>query len=113
MSQFLSPLVNGRTDAWGGSLENRARMLLDVVRDIGTAVEPSFAVAVKPNAADFQRGGFDVDHARRVIAMLAPLGVDLGRLSNVSPAPVRLLSRPHRPGTDAGGRAGRAAGATG
>jgi 2,4-dienoyl-CoA reductase-like NADH-dependent reductase (Old Yellow Enzyme family) len=49
LSQFLSPLVNIRTDAWGGPLENRARMLLDVVRAIRARVSPSFAVAVKLN----------------------------------------------------------------
>nr|WP_324606261.1 hypothetical protein [Streptomyces globisporus] len=56
LSQFLSPLVNRRTDRWGGSLENRARLLLDVVRAVRAAVSPSFAVAVKLNSADFQRG---------------------------------------------------------
>ncbi|MFF7984911.1 hypothetical protein ACFZDK_38345 [Streptomyces sp. NPDC007901] len=75
LSQFLSPLVNRRTDRWGGPLENRARMLLDVVRAVRAAVPPEFAVAVKLNSADFQRGGFDVDDARRVIALLEPLGV--------------------------------------
>ncbi|MGW6274774.1 NADH:flavin oxidoreductase/NADH oxidase family protein [Streptomyces sp. NPDC055060] len=84
LSQFLSPLVNRRSDQWGGSLENRARMLLDVVRAVRAAVSPSFAVAVKLNSADFQRGGFDADDARQVIAMLEPLGVDLVELSGGS-----------------------------
>ncbi|KOX01589.1 MULTISPECIES: NADH:flavin oxidoreductase/NADH oxidase family protein [unclassified Streptomyces] len=84
LSQFLSPLVNKRTDQWGGSLENRARMLLDIVRAVRAAVSPSFAVAVKLNSADFQRGGFDADDARQVIAMLEPLGVDLVELSGGS-----------------------------
>ncbi|MFC9496863.1 NADH:flavin oxidoreductase/NADH oxidase family protein [Streptomyces sp. NPDC056982] len=84
LSQFLSPLVNKRTDQWGGSLENRARMLLDVVRAVREAVSPSFAVAVKLNSADFQRGGFDADDARQVIEMLEPLGVDLVELSGGS-----------------------------
>ncbi|MFF2507569.1 NADH:flavin oxidoreductase/NADH oxidase family protein [Streptomyces sp. NPDC058067] len=84
LSQFLSPLVNKRTDAWGGSLENRARMLLDVVRAVRATVSPSFAVAVKLNSADFQRGGFDADDARQVIEMLEPLGVDLVELSGGS-----------------------------
>ncbi|MGW2531277.1 oxidoreductase, partial [Streptomyces sp. NPDC001595] len=57
LSQFLSPLVNKRTDRWGGLLENRARLLLDIVRAVRAAVSPSFAVAVKLNSADFQRGG--------------------------------------------------------
>ncbi|MFD8649113.1 NADH:flavin oxidoreductase/NADH oxidase family protein [Streptomyces mirabilis] len=84
LSQFLSPLVNKRTDAWGGSLENRSRMLLDIVRAVRAAVSPSFAVAVKLNSADFQRGGFSADDARLVIEMLAPLGVDLVELSGGS-----------------------------
>ena len=84
LSQFLSPLVNKRTDRLGGSLENRARLLLDVVRRIRATVSPGFAVAVKLNSADFQRGGFDADDAGRVIAMLAPLGVDIVELSGGS-----------------------------
>jgi 2,4-dienoyl-CoA reductase-like NADH-dependent reductase (Old Yellow Enzyme family) len=81
LSQFLSPLSNRRTDQWGGSLENRARLLLDVVRAIRSTVGSSFAVAVKLNSADFQRGGFDAYDAQQVIAMLEPLGVDLVELS--------------------------------
>ncbi|KAB2812083.1 NADH:flavin oxidoreductase/NADH oxidase family protein [Pimelobacter simplex] len=84
LSQFLSPLTNRRTDDWGGSLENRARLLLDVVRATRAAVSPGFAVAVKLNSADFQRGGFDADDARAVIDLLAPLGVDLVELSGGS-----------------------------
>lgn len=94
LSQFLSPLVNRRTDAWGGSLENRARMLLDVVRAVRAAVPPAFAVAVKLNSADFQRGGFDADDARQVIAMLAPLGVDLVELSGGSYESPAMTGRP-------------------
>ncbi|ROP55058.1 NADH:flavin oxidoreductase/NADH oxidase family protein [Streptomyces sp. PanSC9] len=94
LSQFLSPLVNKRTDQWGGSLENRARMLLDVVRAVRAAVSPSFAVAVKLNSADFQRGGFDADDARQVIAMLAPLGVDLVELSGGSYESPAMSGRP-------------------
>ena len=84
LSQFLSPLSNQRTDEWGGSLENRARLLLDIVRAIRSVVAPTFAVAVKLNSADFQRGGFDADDAATVIAMLAPLGVDVVELSGGS-----------------------------
>lgn len=94
LSQFLSPLVNQRTDAWAGPLENRARMLLDVVRVVRAAVSPSFAVAVKLNSADFQRGGFDTDDARQVIAMLQPLGVDLVELSGGSYESPAMTGRP-------------------
>ena len=61
LSQFLSPLANQRTDNWGGSLENRARLLLDIVRDIRAIVGRQFAVAVKLNSADFQRGAPPTD----------------------------------------------------
>ncbi len=84
LSQFLSPLSNKRQDAWGGALENRARLLLDIVRGIRAAVAPGFAVSVKLNSADFQRGGFSPEDARAVVAMLAPLGVDLVELSGGS-----------------------------
>lgn len=94
LSQFLSPLVNKRTDRWGGSLENRARLLLDVVRRIRATVSPGFAVAVKLNSADFQRGGFDADDAARVIAMLAPLGVDVVELSGGSYESPAMAGRP-------------------
>jgi 2,4-dienoyl-CoA reductase-like NADH-dependent reductase (Old Yellow Enzyme family) len=84
LSQFLSPLTNKRQDRWGGSLENRARLLVDVVRSVRRAVAPTFAVSVKLNSADFQRGGFGPEDARRVIEQLGPLGVDLVELSGGS-----------------------------
>lgn len=94
LSQFLTPLVNDRTDDYGGSLEKRARMLLDAVRAIREAVSREFAVAVKLNSADFQRGGFDADDARRVIAWLEPLGVDLVELSGGSYESPAMTGRP-------------------
>lgn len=91
LSQFLSPLANHRTDRWGGSLENRARLLLDIVRGVRAAVSPAFAVSVKLNSADFQRGGFSPEDAQAVVAMLSPLGVDLVELSGGSyEAPVMM-----------------------
>ncbi len=94
VSQFLSPLVNKRTDEWGGSLENRARLLLDIARAVRRAVSCSFAVAVKLNSADFQRGGFGVKDAEQVIAMLEPLGVDLVELSGGSYESPAMAGRP-------------------
>jgi 2,4-dienoyl-CoA reductase-like NADH-dependent reductase (Old Yellow Enzyme family) len=94
ISQFLSPLVNQRSDEWGGGLENRARLLLDVVRAIREVVSCTFAVAVKLNSADFQRGGFDAQDAARVIAMLEPHGVDLVELSGGSYESPAMSGRP-------------------
>lgn len=84
LSQFLSPLANHRKDRWGGSLEHRARLLLDIVRGVRGAVGPGFSVSVKLNSADFQRGGFSPEDARAVVRMLGPLGVDLVELSGGS-----------------------------
>lgn len=84
VNQFLSPLTNQRTDQWGGSLENRARLLLEIVSAVRAVVSPHFAVAVKLNSADFQRGGFTTDDARQVVEMLGRLQVDLVELSGGS-----------------------------
>lgn len=84
LSQFLSPLTNRRTDAWGGPLENRARFLLDVVKAVRARVSPGFCVAVKLNSADFQRGGFDASDAKQVVQWLNELAVDLVELSGGS-----------------------------
>ncbi|MES2106334.1 MAG: NADH:flavin oxidoreductase/NADH oxidase family protein [Pseudomonadota bacterium] len=84
VSQFLSPLTNRRDDEWGGSLANRARLLLEIVRAVRARVSPEFCVAVKLNSADFQRGGFSEDDARQVILLLNELPVDLVELSGGS-----------------------------
>jgi 2,4-dienoyl-CoA reductase-like NADH-dependent reductase (Old Yellow Enzyme family) len=94
LSQFLSPLTNRRTDQWGGSLPNRARLLLDVVDAVRSSVSPTFAVAVKLNSADFQRGGFDAQDAHRVIDLLEPFGVDLVELSGGSYESPAMSGRP-------------------
>lgn len=84
LSQFLSPLSNKRQDQWGGSLENRARLLIDIVKGIRAAVAAEFIVAVKLNSADFQRGGFSPDDAKAVVQMLNHFNVDLIELSGGS-----------------------------
>ena len=84
LNQFLSPLTNQRSDQWGGSLENRARLLLEIVKAVRGVVSPGFAVAVKLNSADFQRGGFSADDAQQVVRLLNELDVDLVELSGGS-----------------------------
>jgi 2,4-dienoyl-CoA reductase-like NADH-dependent reductase (Old Yellow Enzyme family) len=81
LSQFLSGHINQRADEWGGSPRNRARLLLRIVREIAAAVSPRFALAVKLNASDFQRGGFSEDEAVDVVRMLSEERVDLIEVS--------------------------------
>jgi 2,4-dienoyl-CoA reductase-like NADH-dependent reductase (Old Yellow Enzyme family) len=80
-NQFLSPLVNQRTDRWGGSLENRMRLLVETVREIRAATCDQFLIAVKLNSADFQRGGFDSDDSLTVARALDKEGIDLLEIS--------------------------------
>ena len=84
ISQFLSPLTNKREDSWGGSLENRAKILTTVLKEIRQACGDNFDLAVKLNSADFQRGGFDIDDATQVIKMFEPLNIDMVELSGGS-----------------------------
>lgn len=84
VSQFLSPRVNQRQDQWGGSIENRARLLLKIIERVKQQVNDNFALSVKLNSADFQRGGFDLEDAKAVIAMLQPYHLDLIEISGGS-----------------------------
>lgn len=81
LSQFLSPKTNQRTDKWGGNIDNRARLLLEVVEATRKAVRPTFPISVKLNSADFQRGGFEETDALQVIKALTNRGVDLLEIS--------------------------------
>lgn len=84
LNQFLSPLTNRRNDQWGGSLQNRARLLFDIVRAVRAAVSADFCVTVKLNSADFQKGGFDKDDAKWVVEQLGDMSVDLVEVSGGS-----------------------------
>lgn len=81
LSNFLSPLANARDDDYGGSLENRARLLLEIVAAVRAAVGTEFPVSVKINSADFQRGGFSEDESLQVVRWLSAAGVDLLEIS--------------------------------
>ncbi|GEN98991.1 NADH oxidoreductase [Novosphingobium sediminis] len=84
LSQFLSPRANLRTDQWGGSLENRARMLLAVIARVRAGVGPAFPIGVKLNSADFQKGGFAFEDSMVVARWLQDAGVDLLEISGGS-----------------------------
>lgn len=91
LSEFLSPRVNTRNDEWGGSLENRARLLLETVRAVRASVGPDYPVAVKLNSADFQKGGFSFEDCLQVIEMLNAEGLDLLEISGGNYEQPRLL----------------------
>lgn len=76
LSQFLSPFFNKRSDEYGGNLENRARIILEIIKNIKKAVGDKFAVLVKINSDDFLPGGFNTDEMIQVSAMFEKAGVD-------------------------------------
>lgn len=84
LSQFLSPRANIRTDQWGGSLENRARMLMQVIARVRQGVGRDFPIGVKLNSADFQKGGFAFEDSIIVAGWLQAAGVDLLEISGGS-----------------------------
>lgn len=94
LSQFLSPLTNLRIDEWGGSLENRARLLVEIVRAVRARVSPGFGVGVKLNSSDFQKGGFSAEDAVAVVRMLNDRPVDLVELSGGSYESPAMHGRP-------------------
>lgn len=81
LSQFLSARTNLREDRWGGALENRARLLLEVVRSVRTGVGPAYPISVKLNSSDFVKGGFTLEESLQVVQWLNEAGIDLLEVS--------------------------------
>ncbi|MGH8456169.1 MAG: NADH:flavin oxidoreductase/NADH oxidase family protein [Stenotrophobium sp.] len=91
ISSFLSPVTNRRRDRWGGSLENRARMLLETIKATRAAVGNEFPVGIKLNSADFQKGGFTHEECLQVVEWLNDSGIDLLEISGGTYEQPRLL----------------------
>ncbi len=92
LHQFLSPLTNRRTDAWGGDLAGRSRLLLsvaDAVREVWPDDQPVF---VRLSATDWVEGGLDLDETAEVGRLLAAHGVDLVDVSSGGNSPDQRIS---------------------
>ncbi|MET0736090.1 MAG: NADH:flavin oxidoreductase/NADH oxidase [Microbacterium sp.] len=81
LHQFLSPLSNLRTDEYGGSLENRARLVLRVVEAVRDAA-PAAALFIRFSATDWADGGWDVDETSAVARWAADRGADFFDISS-------------------------------
>ncbi len=81
LSQFTSPYFNKRTDEYGGSLENRARLVLEVVGAVREAVGPDYPVLIKVNSDDYLNGGFILADLVPYCLMLEKAGVDAIEIS--------------------------------
>ena len=82
LHQFLSPLSNLRTDAYGGSLENRARLLLEIVRGVRAEVGDDVPVLVRFSATDYVEGGWDEHQTAIVAGWAREAGADLFDISS-------------------------------
>jgi 2,4-dienoyl-CoA reductase-like NADH-dependent reductase (Old Yellow Enzyme family) len=80
--EFLSPLSNARTDAYGGSLVNRARLLTEIVTAIREVWPAGKALFVRFSGTDWVEGGWTVEETSQVARWVADLGVDLVDLSS-------------------------------
>jgi 2,4-dienoyl-CoA reductase-like NADH-dependent reductase (Old Yellow Enzyme family) len=91
LSQFLSPDINQRADAWGGALENRARIHLEIIKKCREEVGNDFAISIKMNSADFQKGGFSPEDSIQVAKLFSDSGIDNIEISGGTYEQPRLL----------------------
>ena len=75
--QFLSPLSNDRDDQYGGSLENRARLLMEVIAAVRNVIPETMPLFLRLSATDYAPGGWDPDQTAEVSGWATDAGVDL------------------------------------
>lgn len=76
ISNFISPYANVRNDDYGGSTENRARFITDIVKRSREMVGPDYPIMIKMNCDDFIHGGLDQDEAVRIAGIIVQAGID-------------------------------------
>lgn len=77
LHEFLSPLANHRTDQYGGSFENRVRLMLEVTDAVRSVWPESLPLAVRLSGTDWVEGGWDVEQSAELARLLGARGVDL------------------------------------
>lgn len=82
LHQFLSPLSNKRTDGWGGSLENRMRLVLEVYQEVRRVIPRHKAVGVRISATDWAQGGWDIEQSIELSKALDARGCDYIHVSS-------------------------------
>lgn len=87
LNEFLSPLSNQRTDEYGGSLENRARMLREVIEAIRKEWAERLPLFLRISASDWAEGGWTIEDSVALARMVRPLGVDFIDCSSGGSAP--------------------------
>ncbi|WP_194610052.1 oxidoreductase [Clostridium vitabionis] len=72
INQFLSPLFNHRTDEYGGSLENRCRLAIEVLKSVRAAVGPFFPIEFRMSGSEFTEGGYGLEEGVRIAQLVEP-----------------------------------------
>lgn len=80
--QFLSPISNDRVDEYGGSLENRARFLMEIIEAVRRVIPTSMPLFLRLSATDYSEGGWDQDQTAEVSVWATAAGVDLVDVSS-------------------------------
>jgi len=91
LNQFLSPAFNRRQDEYGGSVANRARIVLDVLRAVRETVGRDFPILVKMNSQDFIENGLTLPDSVQVAELLAAVGIDAVELSGGMVGSAKLM----------------------
>ncbi|KAF2029005.1 FMN-linked oxidoreductase [Setomelanomma holmii] len=81
LAQFLSPSTNHRTDKYGGSLENRARLITEIGQEVRNRTSSNFILGIKLNSVEFQDKGFDTQEAATLCKLLEDNTFDFVELS--------------------------------
>ncbi|NIA05082.1 MAG: NADH:flavin oxidoreductase [Proteobacteria bacterium] len=81
LSQFLSPVFNKRQDEYGGSIQNRARIHLEIYRSLRSIVGQDFPILIKMNCGDFVDNGLDIEESVQAAELFADAGFDAIELS--------------------------------
>ncbi len=76
LTNFFSPTTNHRTDLYGGSLENRMRIYLEIYRDVRKKVGPDFPVTIRVSGTDYEPDGFPIEDTIALAKALAAEGID-------------------------------------
>ena len=81
LTNFFSPTTNHRTDLYGGSLENRMRIYVEIVRDVRKKVGPDFPVTIRLSGTDYEPDGFPIEETIALAKVLEKEGIDAFHIS--------------------------------
>ncbi len=104
LTQFLSPLANQRQDEYGGSLNNRARFVIEVIEEVRQKVGEEFPISLRLSVEEFIKGGYTIEEMQKIVPAFVSAGVDIIHASlgtHGSPAGITSAPAEYEPGFNA------------